>query len=703
MSPHCWKGWGNSMGWNIIFAPVLPAPYLVVLGLLAIAITLYGVYLGARGVWWRALALSLLMLMLLNPNAQTQDRELIPDVAVVIVDRSDSQSVENRRAQTDEALLGVEAALDEMQGLESRITEVSSNAASNDGTALFTGLQQVFADVPRERIAGAILITDGQVHDLPKDAKALGFNAPVHALITGRKGERDRRLSILEAPRFGIVGQSITLIFRVDEGAPAEKTASPPADIAISINGAPEASVTAEIGVPTSVTLPLKHAGQNAIELTASPGPDELTLVNNRAVVMANGIRDRLRVLLVSGEPHPGERTWRNLLKADPSVDLVHFTILRPPEKQDATPLSELSLIAFPTQELFVDKLDQFDLVIFDRYRRRDVLPFEYFSNIARYVEKGGAVLEASGPAFATPYSIYSTPLNSVLPAEPTGNITTGRFRPLVTEAGKRHPVTAELPGDETSPPQWSDWFRLIDTKVKSGDVVMEGTGGKPLVVLSRQGEGRVAMLLSDQVWLWSRGYEGGGPQAELLRRIAHWLMKEPDLEEENLSASVDNGALVVRRRSMAEETPPAQITNPDGKTSELALTQAAPGRFEARQPVTELGLHRVTQGDLSAVAVAGPVNPREWADLRSTSELLKPIVDATRGGLFQLNAAGSNVPSIRSVRPDRVAAGDGWLGLRRNEQYLVRAVHETPLFTGVPALLLIFGALAMAWRREGR
>jgi len=420
-------------------------------------------------------------------------------------------------------------------------------------------------------------------------------------------------------------------------------------------------------------------------------------------VVMTNGIRDRLRVLLVSGEPHPGERTWRNLLKADPSVDLVHFTILRPPEKQDATPISELSLIAFPTRELFVEKLDQFDLVIFDRYRRRDALPFEYFSNIARYVEEGGAVLEASGPAFATPYSIYSTPLNSVLPAEPTGNVSTGRFKPVITEIGKRHPVTADLTGGNSNPPEWGDWFRIIDTRIKAGEVVMEGPSSKPLIVLSHQGKGRVAMLLSDQIWLWSRGYDGGGPQAELLRRLAHWLMKEPDLEEESLGASFESGVLVLRRRTMADTTPPAQIIDNAGKSVEIALGQTAPGRFEARLPINSQGLYRVAQGDLTSVAVAGPLNPREWSDVRVTEEILKPVTQESRGGIFHLNTQGSDTPSIRGVRPGRVGAGENWLGLHRNEQYLVRAVHETQLFTGPFALLLIFAALALAWRREGR
>jgi hypothetical protein len=444
------------------------------------------------------------------------------------------------------------------------------------------------------------------------------------------------------------------------------------------------------------------HEGENIVELSAAPGPSELTLQNNRAVVSVSGVRDRLRVLLVSGQPHAGERVWRNLLKADPSVDLVHFTILRPPEKQDGTPIDELSLIAFPARDLFNDKLSSFDLVIFDRYGEQGILPMIYFDNIAQYVENGGALLVSSGPEFAGPTSVYRTPLAGVLPAQPTGEIVTQAFKPMVTPLGLAHPVTRDLPQSNADnvAPSWGRWFRLIGATTVSGQTVMSGPGNKPLLVLDQVKKGRVAEILSDQTWLWARGFEGGGPQAELLRRLAHWLMKEPELEAESLTSAVADGEIVVTRRTMAKNVPPVTMTTPTGKTVTLTLDNAGPGMWRIAAKVNELGLYRVTDGTLSAVTAAGPLNPKEVADMRATDTILKPDAQATGGGVHWLT---DGLPQIRRVVPGQDANGSNWFGIRRNGAYRVTSLTQQPLLPAWAALLLIVGSLLLAWKIEGR
>ena len=523
----------------------------------------------------------------------------------------------------------------------------------------------------------------------------------LHVLVTGQPGEADRRLVVKDAPSFGIVGKDVQLNVRVEDlpgGGSGE------ARLTMRKDGGHAVARMVAVGQDVPLTVPIDHGGPNVVELEVEPGPHELTLDNNRAALVVNGVRDRLKVLLVTGEPHPGERTWRNILKSDPSVDLIHFTILRPPEKQDGTPIRELSLIAFPIRELFDEKLDQFDLIIFDRYKQQNVLPPVYLENIARYVQNGGALLDAAGPAFGTAESLYRTPLGTVLPAEPTGNVLEQGYVPHVSAAGRRHPVTADLPGlpdDPSKTPPWGRWFLDVEAQANRGTAVMDGLGDRPLLVLDRVGKGRVAQLLSDEMWLWTRGFEGGGPQAELLRRVVYWLMKEPDLEENDLRAEVDGNRLVVTRQSLAPDDSPVQVTGPDGKPTTLTLAPQSGGRSTASIPVTESGLYRVTDGARTALAAAGALNPIELADVRATTDKVAADVAATGGGAFWIGSGA--VPEIRRVGPGRSAAGSGWMGMRENGDYIVTGVSETPLLPGILALVLAVGALLLAWRREGR
>jgi hypothetical protein len=688
------------MNFGISFAPLVPE-YVVWTALaIACALAVLLVLVRARGAFVRIGAIALFVLALANPSLTREDRDPLTSVAAVVIDKSPSQEFADRTQQTEAVRAALAERLGRIPGVEVRFVEAGQSDGETDGTKLFGALTTALSDVPHDRIAGAIMITDGRVHDVPAEAAALGFAAPVHALITGHKDERDRRVVLVTTPRFGIVGQSQTIAYRVeDQGATAGT-----AQINVRRDGETIDTRTVRVGQQVSVSVPIPHAGPNIVEIEASPLENELTLVNNRAVVSIDGVRDKLRVLLVSGEPHAGERTWRNLLKSDASVDLVHFTILRPPEKQDGTPINELSLIAFPTRELFQQKINEFQLIIFDRYARQGVLPILYFDNIARYVRSGGAVLVAAGPDYASQTSIWRTPLESVLPAEPSGRTTDTPFRARLSELGKRHPVTRGLEGADEDPPHWSRWFRLVDARTAKGTSVMEGPDGKPLLVLSREGEGRVALLLSDHIWLWARGYEGGGPHIDLLRRLSHWLMKQPDLEEEALRLFVRGRDLTVQRQTMADGVDEVTLTMPSGKTRALTLTQAEPGVWRSTIEANELGLWRATDGKLTALANVGPANPREFAEVTSTREVLAPIATATGGDVVRV-AGGSNVhlPRVVGVRSGDTFRGDDWIGLKLREASVVRGIGVLPVFAGLIGLLLLVGSLAATWLREGR
>ncbi len=687
------------MATQILFDPHLDWPVIYALGAALMLIVALSIWRGLSGWPYRLLAGAALLAALINPSLQAEEREPLTDIVLVVVDDSASQRISDRPEQTEAALATLEAEIDAL-GMEARIARVG-DGDDNAGTLLMTELQRLMAEEPRARVAGAVLITDGQLHDpeLVPD-----MPAPIHALITGRSTDWDRRLVIETAPAFGIIGEELTLTLRIEDQGAVPAGLEGRTEIVIAIDGGLEQSFVVPVGESLELPLTLEHAGQNVVQFTVPEAEGELTNRNNAAVVQINGIRDRLRVLLVSGQPHPGQRTWRNLLKSDPAVDLVHFTILRPPDRQDGVPVSELSLIAFPTRELFMEAVDEFDLIIFDRYQRRGILPVQYIDNIRRYVEDGGALLVAAGPDFAGASSLYRSPLADILPGRPTARVIEEGFVPQISELGQRHPVTTGLELEHTplagSDQPWGRWFRQIELIEESGQTVMEGVDGAPLLMLDRVGEGRVALLASDHIWLWDRGYEGGGPQLELLRRLAHWMMGEPDLEEEALSAEVDGQTITLTRRTLAEEAGDVSVTTPDGSVIVVPLEEVSPGAFSAEIEGPEQGLYRLVEGDMERVIALGPAAPREFEVTIAGAERIDPLAEAVGGRSFRLE---DGMPDIRRVSEGRTAHGRGWLGLTTREAYVTADVTVTPLVSAWLFLLIAAGLMLAGWLREGR
>ena len=679
------------------FDPAIPPWLFAALALLCAVALAIALWRQARGTLWRLLAFAAVLLWLAGPRLVEETREILPDIGLLVIDETASMSVGERIRLAQAAQARIEEQARGLPGLELRTVSVPESGA--EGTRLVGAIERALADIPRARLAGVVAITDGQVHDIPAGNKL--DSTPLHVLIPAAGEQTDRRIRIIEAPGYGIVGKPVVIRLAVEDlGAPSAGRA---ARLTIRRDGEPARVESVPVGVEHSVEVPITRAGPTVVELTADPLPGEVSALNNRAVVAINGVRDRLRVLLVSGEPHAGERTWRRLLKADPAVDLVHFTILRPPEKDDLTPLNELALIAFPVRELFQVKIREFDLIILDRFQNRGILPAVYLRNIADYVRGGGALLLSVGPEFSGPASLALSPLGSVLPARPaaSGAVVEGAFRPLVTPLGSRHPVTAGLAGWRAQgEPGWGPWYRRIEADVQHGDALLSGAQGEPLLLLNHVDEGRVALLLSDQIWLWSRGHMGGGPQAELLRRVAHWLMKEPELEETALTARAEHGLLAVERRS-TDEAPAGEVTviDPEGGRQALALAATRPGRAVGQVAATRPGVWQVSDGERTAYAAAGAANPPEIADLRATATKLAPLAQASGGSVHWLDPAGA--PELRRTEPGRQQAGGSWIGLQRRRDHVVTGIAATPLLPPWLALPLILGLVALAWRRE--
>ncbi|MFO1018026.1 MAG: hypothetical protein U1E03_10540 [Hyphomonadaceae bacterium] len=675
--------------WRIGFDPALPPAALIALGVLALVSL--GIYVWRKGgaPILRAAGIAFVFLGLMQPQWVRETREPAEDVALVVVDQSESLGLAGRRDAARATADAVAQRLAAEQGLDVRVRETRGGP---DGTMITSVIEDALSDVSRDRIGGVIVVTDGQAADPPPDPARLRDLGPAHILIVGDPDRRDRRLELISAPTFGIVGEPMRITGRViDNGGNA------PVRVTVSIDGVQTAAVNARANQQFSVDVRLPHRGRNMVVVEAAAGAEEITLANNRQAFAANGVRDRLRVLLITGEPHQGARVWRNLLKSDPAVDLVHFSILRPPDKQDFTPINELALIPFPTEELFERRLNEFDLIIFDRAPQRGILQAYYFASIARRVESGGALLITAGESEAGPDGLYRTALAGILPSQPTGGLTTSPYRPAPSTLGRRHPVVRGLP----NPERWGRWTRQIDAQASGGQTVLQGAGGRPLLVLDRAGSGRVAQLWSDQPWLWARGYDGGGPHGELLRRLAHWLMQEPELEDERLTLEPTPRGLEIERSTLSSATGAVDIIAPSGARSSVTLGETAPGLFRGETPAAEQGLYEARSGNLRAFAAVGPLNPREAAALNADPEILRPFANATGGSVFLTGEDGRRLPDVRRVDRGANAHGSDWIGIERNGAYIVRAARATPLGPGWLWAFIGIALLMIGWRRE--
>ena len=408
-----------------------------------------------------------------------------------------AKTLGDRQAQTAAVKAELEAKLGRIPNLAGPMGRrlQADRRQTSPGTHLFADLNKALADTPPDRLAGVIMVTDGQVHDVPKSAGALGLR---------RAGARaaDRPARRVRPPHRGAEGAALRhrrrdARYRGRGGGDRARRPTPARPITLKVRreGRPTRTLHDQIGRPVKIEMPFPHAGQNIVEVELETAPGELTPANNRVVVVAEGVRENLRVLLVSGEPHAGERTWRNLLKSDAAVDLVHFTILRPPQKQDGTPINQLSLIAFPTRELFSEKINDFDLIIFDRYQHRDILQLLYYDNIARYVETGRRAAGCRRRRLRRRHEpVPHAAVRRCCRRRRRAACSSEPFKAKLSADGtqaSRDAATCRARGSEPGKePTWGRWFRQVDVRPERGRTVMNGAENRPLLVLDRKGNG---------------------------------------------------------------------------------------------------------------------------------------------------------------------------------------------------------------------
>jgi len=678
---------------SIFFYPYISYNLLYFLSFLSIIMIFIGFKFKASGNILRTILICIILICIANPIIVSENRENIPDTVAIILDLSPSQNIKNRKETAQKTYNLLKEKLEKIDNLDLRFKTINGK----NGTNIFEPLSQIVADIPSDRLAGAIVITDGQIQDSPKNIENYNFKAPINFLLSGEKNERDRRLIIESAPRFGIVGEEIEVKIMIEDISSKVPTAL----VSININNDIKKSKAITIGETVVLTLPLDRAGITSLNIEVEPGTEELTLQNNKSVIEINAIRERLKVMLVSGEPNMGLRSWRNLLNSDPSVDLVHFTILRPPNKQDLTPIGELSLIPFPTRELFQLNLKDFDLIIFDQYHLRGILPQYYLQNIVEYVVNGGALLDTAGPAYAGPYSLSQSPLQNILPTEPTGEVISEKFIPGITNEGLRHPVTANLK-DDNNQNDWGPWYRMVEGLTISGDVLLEGPENRPLLILNRIGQGRVAQILSDQSWVWSRSENNKGPQADLLRRLVHWLMKEPELEENELSAKVEKDTILITRNSLALNSKPVSLISPSNNKMEIYLDELGNGKQIGKVLSPEQGIWKLSSGKSSISIIVGNSNSSEYLDVRTTDLIIKPIVDKNMGSITWLNSQ-NNFPNINHLPRSQMKTESKNIQLIKNKKYFIKNLKQTSITPWYILLILSIVLIFLSWYRESR
>ncbi len=720
---------------NQIFAfnadPYIGFLLILVFTILAILIGLIAFKFYRRSVLLRLIIIAVFMFVFINPSLYEERRETVKNVAAIILDQSFSQSFENRMEVSNNALSYLRERLGKIENLDVRIAQIPnirqpdiyehSEKPSEDppdhkaakfqkDTRIFDDLESIMADVPKDRRAGVFVISDGRIHDVPKNTDTLDVG-PVHLLLSGRKNEKDRHIVLIEAPAYGITGQTIDLRLRLVD---TPNIGAHYAGLTLTDSQGNVRRERVRVNENVSFTLPIAHAGQNVYQIEAETEQGELTDLNNKTGFIVNGVRDRLKVLLVSGRPHAGGRQWRDLLKSDPGVDLVHFTILRDPSKYDPTPKDDMSLIAFPFRELFEVKLYDFDLIIFDRYSVFGILPPQYFENIARYVREGGGFLAAAGPEFAGNDLIYYTALGGVIPAQPTGDVIDAPYVPALSVTGMRHPVTRDLAesfianNHQNNLPDWGAWLRHIKITPKNGsDVLMTGADQSPLMVMDRIENGRVALIASDHLSLWARGYDGGGPHAAFLKRLIHWLMKDPALDEEAIALSVLGYNITARLYAVDGNMPEVRVTLPDQSTQVLDIKERENGLYEHvfNAPFPGVYTFEILDGassKSSRAAVVGSLNAPEINGITVTNSLMQPVLDKSQGGVIWLS--DTPTPSIRMMQKSNGSyAGDTWLGLKRNQAFRVEGMEKTPLMHEWLALLLLGGFIVFSWLTESR
>lgn len=692
------------------YNPQIPEGIIWALAILAAGSTLYAASRKMEGAWMRAGAALAAGIYLANPEIVSEQYQNLSSEALIMVDMSESQGLDGRDILTRESLAELETRLDQL-GLKVTIVEFGDNG-QGQGTNITEALQSGLSTIPTAQLGAVFVLSDGELHDIETVLDRVQLEAPIHGLISGEENEQDFRVAIERAPRYSDAGEDIEIAYSVISDHVLDDQ-NYVAEVVVRNNGQIVATQSVdEINELQTLNLPDLGRGNNNIEIMIEKvfrgdAPEvnllsaDVSAENNRITATIEGIGEEANVLVISGAPQQGTRHLRELFGDDPDVNFVHFAYLRPPEKEDETPLRYLATTAFPVHEVLNQNIEDYDVIVLDNYTYQGIIPLSYFDNIKSYVEDGGSLLVVGSDSLSAANGLGATSLKDILPLVPNGTTLEQTFQPQITETGERYPISRNL--EFTLPQeQWGPWFSLAETNAREGSIVLMDDGNNhPLLAISEYGEGRIAMLASDQNWVWAKRQlgNGGGPADELISNLNRWLVFNQAMEEENIRLIPDGEQVIVELQTVGDEPEAVTITSPSGRTIEVTPQDYLPGLRRAFIDADELGVYRVERAGENpdfAFAQIGFADPLEMRRVISTPDLIAPVAAETGGVVARMN----DIPLIKGFA-DITPEDEGVMGLKLSDEQELSGTTRYPIPPWVP-MLLFAGFFAASLKREG-
>ncbi len=687
----------------MVFDPILQIKYIFIFSIFFILSLVICHYYKIKHLYLRTLSFLVFLVFILNPQINKKNAEYHKDIVIVVSDMTQS-IIETRKAKEVELISkDLSRQLKEIGNIEQinikleNYKKIELSNAKEIETSLFREVNNVINNLNIERLSGIIIITDGQIHDFHNYNKLLS-KTPIHYILVGNKNEKDRILKTTNIPKYAVLGKKYEIFVNIKDNTEKKNLKT---DFYLN-----EQLIDTKYLFPNKnyeIPLPTLSIGKNILEIRTEETDIEISKLNNYQIHEINGIQDKLKVMLISGEPNMGLRNLRNILNSDPNIELLHFTILRPPTKRDLTPVKELSLIPFPTQELFDADISKFNLIIFDQYGLQGILPPKYLDNISKFVVSGGALLDIVGRKYLTKDSLINSPIKQILPTIPLKNISNKRFRPELTKVGKRHPITNKLKNNYKEK-SWGEWTNYTRSQLNSGKALLHYEND-PLLALDNVGKGRVVQILSSDSWIWQKSLNDKGPLIELIRNIIQWLLKNPKLEENFINLNKDNNLIKIKLNSISSGDINAKIVTPSKEALKLKLIDKGNGIFEGEFKSLERGKFQITWKDKTKYFIINDMNNKEVEEITATDYKIKSYTEKnnTFTKNFNIFWKDRSTPKILRIYNNKILGGKNWIGVVEKNVPKISENSKQKLLNWYIIFMLLIFLIFISWYKEGR